>query len=72
VSNEIRLSDRDPGRKGRLTLGRASGRFRGRARLAAYDAEVHMNGLDGKVAIVTGGGSGLGEAIGKDAGEPRA
>ena len=24
-----------------------------------------MNGLDGKVAIVTGGGSGLGEAIGK-------
>src|SRR5919107_3422048 len=28
-------------------------------------AEVHMKGLDGKVAIVTGGGSGLGEAIGK-------
>jgi len=24
-----------------------------------------MRGLDGKVAIVTGGGSGLGEAIGK-------
>ncbi len=24
-----------------------------------------MTGLDGKVAIVTGGGSGLGEAIGK-------
>ena len=24
-----------------------------------------MKGLDGKVAIVTGGGSGLGEAIGK-------
>jgi NAD(P)-dependent dehydrogenase (short-subunit alcohol dehydrogenase family) len=27
--------------------------------------EVDMKGLDGKVAIVTGGGSGLGEAIGK-------
>jgi len=27
--------------------------------------EANMNGLDGKVAIVTGGGSGLGEAIGK-------
>jgi NAD(P)-dependent dehydrogenase (short-subunit alcohol dehydrogenase family) len=27
--------------------------------------EVGMTGLDGKVAIVTGGGSGLGEAIGK-------
>jgi NAD(P)-dependent dehydrogenase (short-subunit alcohol dehydrogenase family) len=27
--------------------------------------EGNMTGLDGKVAIVTGGGSGLGEAIGK-------
>ena len=27
--------------------------------------EANMRGLDGKVAIVTGGGSGLGEAIGK-------
>jgi NAD(P)-dependent dehydrogenase (short-subunit alcohol dehydrogenase family) len=29
------------------------------------DTEVDMAGMDGKVAIVTGGGSGLGEAIGK-------
>src|SRR5690606_17912971 len=28
-------------------------------------SEVDMRGMDGKVAIVTGGGSGLGEAIGK-------
>jgi NAD(P)-dependent dehydrogenase (short-subunit alcohol dehydrogenase family) len=27
--------------------------------------EIHMTGLSGKVAIVTGGGSGLGEAIGR-------
>jgi NAD(P)-dependent dehydrogenase (short-subunit alcohol dehydrogenase family) len=33
--------------------------------LDGYALEVGMKGLDGKVAIVTGGGSGLGEAIAK-------